>query len=62
MSNDFFFQMSDARGELAASRVVLENLVRAIEIDSEIQKEVCMKLAKDQIETITVLLETDIHA
>lgn len=62
MSNDFFFQMSDARGELAASRVVLENLVRAIEIDSEIQKEVCMKLAKDQIETITILLETDIHA
>ncbi len=62
MSSDFFFQMVDARGELAASRVTLENLVRAIEIDSTIQKEVCMKLAKEQIEKISTLLETDINA
>ena len=61
MSNDFFFQMVDARGELAASRVTLENLVRAIEIDSTIQKEVCMKLAKEQIEKISTLLSQDIH-
>ena len=60
MSNDFFFQMVDARGELAASRVTLENLVRAIEIDSTIQKEVCMKLAKEQIEKISSMLEAGI--
>jgi hypothetical protein len=62
MSNDYFFQMVDARGELAASRVSLENLIRAIEIDSPIQTEVSLKLAKEQVATITQLLETDIHA
>jgi hypothetical protein len=61
MSNDFFFEMVDARGELAASRVTLENLVRAIEIDSKIQKDVCVKLAKEQIEKISTLLSQDIH-
>jgi len=50
---DYFFEFVDARGELAASRVTLENLVRAIEIDSPTQKEVCLRLAKEQIEAIT---------
>mgnify|MGYP001108639837 CR=1 FL=1 len=61
MSNDYFFQMVDARGELAATRVTLENLVRAIEIESPIQTEVSLKLAKEQIEVITTLLEKEIH-
>ena len=59
MSNDFFFQMVDARGQLAATRVTLESLVRAVEMDSPIQKEVSLKLAKEQIETITTLLEKE---
>lgn len=60
MINDYFFQMCDARGELASSRVTIENLVRAIEIDSPIQKEVSVKLAKEQIEKISSMLEKSI--
>jgi len=60
MSDDFFFKMVDARGELAATRVVLQNLVEAIETDSPLQTEVSLKLAKKQIEVIITLLETSI--
>jgi hypothetical protein len=71
--SDYFFKMCDARSELAESRVTIENLVRVIEnrtflssaagLDSyKIQKEVSIKLAKEQIEKISLQLETDIHA
>lgn len=57
--HDYFFDFVEVRGELAASKVSLENLVRAIEIDSPIQKEVCLRLAKEQIEAITEQLAKD---
>jgi hypothetical protein len=68
MMNDFFFKMVDARGELAASRVALENLVSAIEkspelpVTSQLLLDVAVKLAKEQIETNTKMLESDIYA
>ena len=54
---DYFFEMCDARGELAGSRVTIENLIRAIEIDSPILKLASLKLAKEQIESINKALE-----
>lgn len=66
--NDYFFKMVDARAELAASRVSLETLVTAIEQAPELRSssqlllDVAVKLAKEQIETNTKILEADIHA
>ena len=54
---DYFFEMCDARGELAGSRATIETLIRAIEIDSPILKLASLKLAKEQIESINKALE-----
>ena len=58
---DYFFDLVGARGELAASRSILENLIRAIEtelpITREILLDVSLKLAKEQIVVIETLLE-----
>lgn len=60
---DYFLDFVDARGELAASRVVLQNLVRAIESDlpetREFLLEVSLKLAKEQIVDIEKVLEKE---
>lgn len=62
MINDYFFQVVNARGEIAASNSVLQTLVDAIEGDNEIIKDVAMKLAREQIVTNSALLSTDINA
>ena len=54
--NDYFFEMCDTRAELAASRVTIQNLIRAIEIDSPILKLANLKLAKEQIASIDTVL------
>lgn len=63
---DHFFDLVDARGELAASRVTLENLVRAIETDlpetREFLLDVSLKLAKEQLVAIQNVLDKDIHS
>lgn len=60
-NTDHFFDLVDARGELASSRVILENLVRAIEtelpVTREILLDVSLKIAKEQIVVIETLLE-----
>jgi len=57
--NDYFFEMCDTRAELAGSRVTIENLIRAIEIDSPILKLASLKLAKQQIESIDNVLKKE---
>ena len=61
---DYFFDFVEARGELAASKVSLENLVRAIETDlpetREILMDVSLKLAKEQVVVIEKLLEKEV--
>jgi hypothetical protein len=60
---DYFFEMCTARGELASSRVALENLVNAIEkspelpVTSQILLDVAVKLAKEQIVANEKVLE-----
>ena len=60
---DYFFDFVEVRGELSAARVVLENLVRAIEIEvpitREIMMEVSLKLAKEQLVAIEKVLEKE---
>jgi len=60
---DYFFDFVEARGELAASRVVLQNLVRAIESDlpetREFLLDVSLKLAKEQIVANEKVLEKE---
>jgi hypothetical protein len=60
---DYFFDFVEARGELAASRVVLQNLVRAIESDlpetREFLLDVSLKLAKEQIVANEKILEKE---
>lgn len=60
--NDYFFKMVDARGEISASTVCLQNMVEALESDNDLLKGVVLKLAKEQIETNQTLLSSDIHA
>jgi len=57
--NDYFFEMCDTRAELAASRVTIQNLIRAIEIDSPILKLANLKLAKEQIASIDTVLKKE---
>jgi len=62
--NDYFFEMCDARAELAGSRVTIETLMNAVEGDPVMRKagkhaiglEVALKLAKQQIESIDTVL------
>ncbi len=58
---DYFFDFVDTRGELAASRIALENLVRAIETElpetRQILLDVSLNLAKEQIVAIEKVLE-----
>ena len=65
--NDYFFEMCDARAELAGSRVTIETLMNAVEGDPVMMKagkkaimlEVALKLAKEQIESIDTVLKKD---
>jgi len=54
---DYFFDYCDARAELAGSRVTIENLVRALEIESPILKLASLKMAKQQLASINKALE-----
>jgi len=62
--NDYFFEMCDARAELAGSRVTIETLMNAVEGDPVMRKagkhaimlEIALKLAKQQIESIDTVL------
>jgi hypothetical protein len=62
--NDYFFEMCDARAELAGSRVTIETLMNAVEGDPVMMKagrkaimlEVALKLAKEQIASIDTVL------
>ena len=51
--SDYFFEMCAARSELAASKALLEVMVKAIETESEISREIqigaCINIAKEQI-------------
>jgi len=65
--NDYFFEMLDARAELAGSRVTIETLMNAVEGDPVMRKagkhaiglEVALKIAKKQIENIDTVLKKD---
>ena len=65
--NDYFFEMCDARAELAGSRVTIETLMNAVEGDPVMMKagkkaimlEVALKLAKEQIASIDTVLKKD---
>ena len=65
--NDYFFEMCDARAELAGSRVTIETLMNAVEGDPVMRKagkhaimlEVALKLAKEQIESIDTVLKKE---
>ena len=65
--NDYFFEMCDARAELAGSRVTMETLMNAVEGDPVMMKagkkaimlEVALKLAKEQIASIDTVLKKD---
>jgi len=54
---DYFLDYCDARAELAGSRVTIENLVRALEIESPILKLASLKMAKQQLASINKALE-----
>ena len=61
---DYFFDFVEARSELAASKVSLENLVLAIEKElpetRETLMDVYLKLAKEQVVVIKKLLEKEV--
>ena len=60
--NDYFFECSDARAELAGCRVVIENLIKALteESNSDIFRNVSLEIAKEQVETINKILDKKI--
>ena len=59
--SDYFFEMCAARSELAASKALLEVMVKAIETESEISREIqigaCINIAKEQIVAIESVLD-----
>lgn len=60
--NDYFMELCDARGQLAGTRVVLESCLKALtdESTSAIMRDVAVKMAKDELETIAALLDKKI--
>lgn len=60
--SDYLMELCDARGQLAGTRFVLENLLKALtdESTSGIMRDVAIKMAKDDLETIAALLDKKI--
>lgn len=60
MMNDYFFEMCNARAQCAGSKVVIENLLMAIEKgeSNPILLKAAINCAKDEIESITTLLRS----
>ena len=55
--NDYFFEYTDARAELAGAKVVIENLLMAIEkSDNEILLRAAINCAKDGLKDIEGVL------
>lgn len=59
MMNDYFFEMCDARAQCAGARIVIENLLMAIEKgeNNPILLKAAINCAKDEVASITALLE-----
>ena len=57
---DYFFPYVDARAQLAGARVVIENYLAALETNSDLQKEVCLKLLSESLEEIKAELEKEV--
>jgi len=56
--NDYFFEYTDARAQLAGAKVVIENLLMAIEkADNEILLRAAINCAKDGVKEIEEVLE-----
>lgn len=60
--SDYFWELCDTRGQLAGTRVVLESCLKALtdESTSGIMRDVAIKMAKEELETIAVLLDKKI--
>lgn len=48
-NRDYFFDMSQARGELASTTSILKMIVEAEESDNQMMKEVVLQMVKDEI-------------
>jgi hypothetical protein len=59
--SDYFFEMCAARGELAATKALLEVMVKAIESNSPIQIDACVNTAKDQIVAMGSILDRNVY-
>lgn len=60
--SDYFFEMCDARAQLAGSRVVIENLIKSLtEMEGNvIFRDVSIQCAEDQLNEINELLNKSI--